>query len=117
MRPDAFAWLAGPGLYHGGLQLSASEDASILREHQLIPFPQLTDQTPLSMAITEFHFLTLYEDGVRAINRLSGEVAASCPPPREALVKSSTGTVNSTVKGVHILNQSKIQHISFIKYN
>ncbi|KAK3283679.1 hypothetical protein CYMTET_8639 [Cymbomonas tetramitiformis] len=80
-RPEAFAWLTGPGIYHGTLQFG--EDAHV-GEHSLLPFPNSGIHTPLSLAVTDYHFLLLYPDNLQAINRLSGEVVSNTPPPRDA---------------------------------
>jgi hypothetical protein len=55
----------------------------MVREHTIMPFPaSLPLGSPISMAVTEYHYLLLYEDSLQAVNRLSGTVASRCPAPR-----------------------------------
>eukprot|EP00898_Chlorokybus_atmophyticus_P003117 jgi/Chlat1/3806/Chrsp259S03935 len=73
-RAERFAWLAGPGLYHGRLLLSAQAhsqasyvapgDEDIVADAALLPYKafQPEDVTPISMTVTDFHFLLLYQD-------------------------------------------------------
>lgn len=82
--------VSGPGIYHGTLVFpSASNDLhpgdGVIDSASLVPYP--SDQTashsesneqpanlPISMALTEWHFILLYEDKVRAIDLLSDKV-------------------------------------------
>ncbi|KAL1919217.1 uncharacterized protein VTP21DRAFT_1909 [Calcarisporiella thermophila] len=81
-----FAWLTGPGIYHGDLVFgSQSAGDSVIDNAQLLPYPGTsqdefsTDPSyaadgPLSLALTKFHFILLYKDRVRAICRLNDQL-------------------------------------------
>eukprot|EP01104_Vermistella_antarctica_P010093 TRINITY_DN2663_c0_g1_i4.p1 TRINITY_DN2663_c0_g1~~TRINITY_DN2663_c0_g1_i4.p1 ORF type:complete len:947 (-),score=277.56 TRINITY_DN2663_c0_g1_i4:38-2878(-) len=77
---QSFAWLADPGIYHGDLVFGSQNTGdAVMTETQLI-----SDQVapkPLSLVLTEFHFLLLYPDRFIAISRLSGEVVQSIRLP------------------------------------
>lgn len=98
--PQSMAWLAGPGIYHGRLSFPSSNDAvhpgdGIIESASLVPFPsgpikpthvsstvsspakqqqQQTTETPKSMALTEWHFVVLYEEKIKAVSLLSDKV-------------------------------------------
>lgn len=67
--------LQGSGIYHGTLNFeSTSED--FIDAVQLLPYPSLTTgvegpETPQSIALTEFHFILLYNDRVAAVCNLN----------------------------------------------
>ena len=88
---ETIAWLAGPGIYFATLKLILPPNSSNhLAERQLLQYSDLglgavgvgsndddADNeafAPLSMALTEFHFLLLYPMKVLAVNRQSGTV-------------------------------------------
>jgi hypothetical protein len=84
-RPDRFAWLRSDGVLIGSLSLSTSSPSSpIATPNRVISLPnhdaQLTGSFPVSISISEFHVLLLYEhDGLHALNMLSGEGVESLP--------------------------------------
>ena len=55
VRPKRFAWLAGPGLYRGGLDLTLEtappSELDYLIEHNLLPLPLTPSlqETPISV--------------------------------------------------------------------
>ncbi len=78
-----FALLTVHGVYHGslssagGASSSAASSSSLvpaecILEPGLLPYEQ-TDGTPLSINLTEFHFVLLYRDRLSIVNRLSGD--------------------------------------------
>lgn len=74
-----FAWLTGPGVYHGALVFgsqNAGED--VMADQDLMPYPLTKDQegaTPVGLVVTEFHYLILYDSMLQAVSRLNGNVA------------------------------------------
>lgn len=81
---ESFTWLTGPGIYHGAL-VYGSQNAgdSVVDDVQLLQYPatpsddnsgKLITQIPISVALTEFHFILLYEDRVRAICQLNDQI-------------------------------------------
>ncbi|KAK0526251.1 tethering complex subunit [Tilletia horrida] len=69
--PKALAWMTDPGIYYGSLSLpTQSSGDSLIDSANLLPYPALNSsegdglQKPVSMALTDFHFLLLYKDQV-----------------------------------------------------
>ncbi|KAG0626001.1 hypothetical protein M758_2G095100 [Ceratodon purpureus] len=80
-RAERFAWLAGPGIYHGHLNFGTiqSLDAeSNVEQKWLLDYSKLMDGpgTPrrLSLALSEFHFLVLMNNMLKVVNRVSQKV-------------------------------------------
>ncbi|KIY45750.1 hypothetical protein FISHEDRAFT_76299 [Fistulina hepatica ATCC 64428] len=76
--PKTMAWLTGPGIYHGTMNFQSATD-DLIDATALLPYPQFTDSSsnepPLSMAVTEFHFVLLYRDRIAAVCRLDDSLA------------------------------------------
>ncbi|KAJ3274967.1 hypothetical protein HK104_003995, partial [Borealophlyctis nickersoniae] len=80
--PKTFAWLTAPGLYHGSLVFGNQNIGdSVVDNAQLLPViasssdvPFSTEDIPISVNITEFHYLLLFKDRIKAIHSLSSEV-------------------------------------------
>lgn len=84
----AIAWLTGPGIYHGILSFHDQQVGdSVIDSANLLPYPAMAldsqdDQgreetvaeIPLSIALTEFHFILLYRDRIMAISSLDDRV-------------------------------------------
>lgn len=68
------------GIYHGSLNIeSNSED--LIDSAQLLPYPVLTlpagrdaDQLPISLSLTEFHFILLYKDRIVGVCNLDDKL-------------------------------------------
>lgn len=82
---QAFAWLTGPGVYHGKLVYGSQEvgdavtqDCSFLAysvpasEHRAAP-GRAGAHVPIAVLMTEFHYLLLYEHTLQCVNVLSEE--------------------------------------------
>jgi hypothetical protein len=98
--PQTFAWLTGAGIYHGNLDFSEA-DEHVLKDTNLLPFPPTSyDETtgtlvtdiPISIVITEFHFILLYPGYVRAIGRLNDKIVYEevIPLNKNEVVKGMT---------------------------
>ncbi|XP_006454639.1 hypothetical protein AGABI2DRAFT_176125 [Agaricus bisporus var. bisporus H97] len=76
--PKRMAWMTAAGIYHGSLKIDTEAEDHI-DNAQLLPYPTLTGlgtgDLPLSLALTEFHFLALYKDRVVGICNLNDHVA------------------------------------------
>jgi tetratricopeptide (TPR) repeat protein len=87
-RSKSFAWLAGPGIYHGQL-LFGSQNAgdSVITNATLCPYQPVDEgsapRAPLSIAVTEFHFLLAYSDCLMAVSKLSDERVFEWRPPQK----------------------------------
>ncbi|KAN0063802.1 tethering complex subunit [Thecaphora frezii] len=95
---SALAWLTGPGVYHGLVSYSDQDVGdSVIDSANLLPYPavalegsgdggdgsggQTIAEIPLSIALTEFHFILLYQDRVMAISSLDDQVIFEEPLP------------------------------------
>ncbi|GAA5932223.1 hypothetical protein JCM3775_001164 [Rhodotorula graminis] len=86
--PKSMAWLTAPGIYRGQLVFpSSSADLQpgdgIIDTASLIPFPSdpasffpsgEQQDPPISMALTEWHFVLLYDDKICAVDLLTDKV-------------------------------------------
>lgn len=80
--------LVAAGIYHGNLDFESNSD-DLIDSAQLLPHPALPASpslspsrqdaaqtaTPISIALTEFHFLLLYRDRVLGISNLDEQLA------------------------------------------
>ncbi|GAA5965015.1 hypothetical protein JCM8115_005683 [Rhodotorula mucilaginosa] len=84
-RPKSMAWMTGPGVYHGNLVFPPpSSDLqpgdAVIDSASLIPYPLdssgtfSAEEQPLSMALTEHHFVLLYSDKICAVDILTDKV-------------------------------------------
>ena len=82
------AWLTGPGVYHGVLNLADQKPGgSVIDSANLLPYPAVAvddandrnngnggidpvAEIPLSISLTQFHFLLLYRDRIMGISSL-----------------------------------------------
>jgi hypothetical protein len=89
----SFAWLTGPGIYHGSLVFGSQNPGdSVMADTQLLPYPydesrQRRLASPLSLVLSEFHFLLLYEDRFIAVSQLDNTIAHE-----ESLGRGSRGS-------------------------
>lgn len=83
--PQMFVWLTGAGIYQGDLDFveGDKDDQRIIDNAKLLPFPpttydedsgNLVTDIPISIVITEFHYILLYADYVRAVCRLNDKI-------------------------------------------
>ncbi|KAJ3158697.1 hypothetical protein HDU86_002662 [Geranomyces michiganensis] len=82
--PKAFTWLTSAGLFCGDLTFGNQFlGDSVVNNAQLLPYPRSVDTPvqdpsamvlPISVNITEFHYLLLYENAIKALNILTNEV-------------------------------------------
>ena len=77
-----------PGIYHGSFNFDSTSD-DLIDGAQLLPYPNFPQplstspnnkapelgEVPISMALTEYHFLLLYRDRVVGISNLNEELA------------------------------------------
>ncbi|KAJ8378135.1 hypothetical protein AAFF_G00247730 [Aldrovandia affinis] len=73
--PKAFAWMMGNGVLYG--QLDYGRPDSLLSDVQVWEYPadiDLAANKPISIVLTQFHFLLLLPDRVRAVCTLNGQV-------------------------------------------
>ena len=77
---ESIAWLTSPGIYHAKLQLilSSASASSHLSDRQLLQYADLSSSgrndynyPPLSIALTEYHFLLLYPMNLLVVNKKS----------------------------------------------
>ncbi|KAL4241619.1 VPS18 family protein [Abortiporus biennis] len=85
--PKALAWMTAAGIYHGSLNFDSGSD-DLIDGAQLLPYPTFPVSpsmsprsrqpdlggVPLSIALTEFHFVLLYRDRVVAVSNLNEQL-------------------------------------------
>ncbi|XP_018420875.1 PREDICTED: vacuolar protein sorting-associated protein 18 homolog [Nanorana parkeri] len=69
--PTSFAWMMGNGVLYGTLDFSRPD--SVLTDVQVWEYPSSVDK-PMSIVLTQFHFLLLMPDRIKAICTLNGQV-------------------------------------------
>ncbi|RPD81956.1 hypothetical protein L226DRAFT_528166 [Lentinus tigrinus ALCF2SS1-7] len=86
--PQTVAWMNAAGIYHGNLDFESTSD-DLIDGAQLLPYPTVASSpslsptrqnvasnvVPLSMSLTEFHFLLLYRDRVLGVSNLNQQLA------------------------------------------
>ncbi|TFK77229.1 hypothetical protein BDN72DRAFT_953692 [Pluteus cervinus] len=76
--PQSLAWMTEPGVYHGTLNFESFSD-DMIDGAQLLPYPTLAtstaQETPISVALTEFHFILLYKNKIVGVNTLNEALA------------------------------------------
>ncbi|XP_053330485.1 vacuolar protein sorting-associated protein 18 homolog isoform X2 [Spea bombifrons] len=69
--PGSFAWMMGNGVLYGNLDFSRPD--SVLTDVQVWEYSS-NNEKPMSIVLTQFHFLLLMPDRVKAICTLNGQV-------------------------------------------
>uniref|UniRef100_A0A8C4Q9Y5 Vacuolar protein sorting-associated protein 18 homolog n=2 Tax=Eptatretus burgeri TaxID=7764 RepID=A0A8C4Q9Y5_EPTBU len=72
--PRAFAWMTGSGVYYGSLD--CGRQGSLLTDTQQWTYPtdlSADHKHPLSITLTQFHFLLLFPDHLSAVCTLNGQ--------------------------------------------
>ncbi|KAM8920736.1 vacuolar protein sorting-associated protein 18 homolog [Pelodytes ibericus] len=69
--PMAFAWMMGNGVLYGNVEFSKPD--SVLTDVQVWEYSSANER-PLAIVLTQFHFLLLLPDRVKAICILNGQV-------------------------------------------
>jgi hypothetical protein len=72
LLPTTLAWMSAPGIYHGSLNF-ASASESLIAGASLLTYPP-SYGPPISLLLTEFHFVLLYADRVLALSTLDERV-------------------------------------------
>ncbi|PWN40101.1 hypothetical protein IE81DRAFT_325904 [Ceraceosorus guamensis] len=109
--PKSLAWLTGPGVYYGRLLfVEDSSDESVLVSANLLPYPAVSAleeqgedgavaEIPLSIALSEFHFLLLYQDRITGISALDDRVVfeeALPLKPHERVIRTTFDPARKT---------------------
>ena len=61
--PEAFAWLTGPGVYHGTLEFrpQSRPGDSLFKSKGLLPYSS-KDSSASGVLLTEYHYFLLFPD-------------------------------------------------------
>ncbi|KAJ7596930.1 Pep3/Vps18/deep orange family-domain-containing protein [Mycena floridula] len=85
--PKSLAWMTAPGIYHGNLNFESTSD-DYIDMADVLPYPFLSSSsgsnasdTPLSIALTEFHYIVVYSDRITAICHLDDKLTYEEPLP------------------------------------
>lgn len=77
--PKRMAWMTAAGVYHGSLKVAEADSEDHIDNAQLLPYPSLpglgSEDFPLSLSLTEFHFLLLFKDRIIGICNLNDHIA------------------------------------------
>jgi len=74
-RATSFAMLTGKGIFHGKLQFGSQNPGdNVIQEAAYRTCDAAEHSKPVSLAVTEFHFLLLFHNRLQVISRLSDEV-------------------------------------------
>ncbi|CAI2181674.1 1175_t:CDS:10 [Funneliformis geosporum] len=113
-----FAWLTGPGIYHGSLVFGSQDVGdSVIDSAKLLPYPTTpsdndtsttSTEVPLSFALTEFHFILLYKERVKAICQLNDQIVFDDFIPLKAGEEVRTMTVDNVKNTFWIYTDSSI---------
>jgi len=110
-----FAWLTNPGIYHGSLVFGSQDVGdSVIDSAKLLPYPttssnnDMSAEVPLSIALTEFHFILLYKERVKAICQLNDQVVFDDIIPLKAGEEVRTMTVDNVKNTFWIYTDSSI---------
>ncbi|CAM6102948.1 unnamed protein product [Calypogeia fissa] len=117
-RMEQFAWLAGPGIYHGHVNMASSNsEDNHLDQKSLLKYSKISGESssakPCALVLTEFHFLVLYEHSLKVVNIASQQVVDD---KRLDLTLSTTrmlGLCSDTAAGVYYAyNENSIFEIA-----
>lgn len=74
--PYRFAWMAESGLFHGYFKFKSDLNAgdSPIAKAQLLKYPDTTRPGPVSMAVSDHHFLLVYLDKFQCIRQIDESV-------------------------------------------
>ncbi|KAL0071839.1 tethering complex subunit [Marasmius tenuissimus] len=78
--PKALAWMTGPGIYHGKLNFSSNSD-DLIDSADVLPYPPPASEFPISVALTEFHYVLLYKDRLVGVCSLHDKTVYEEPLP------------------------------------
>eukprot|EP00656_Telonema_subtile_P011843 TRINITY_DN15907_c0_g4_i2.p1 TRINITY_DN15907_c0_g4~~TRINITY_DN15907_c0_g4_i2.p1 ORF type:complete len:1063 (-),score=256.58 TRINITY_DN15907_c0_g4_i2:63-3251(-) len=106
-RVRSFVWMAGAGICYGDVSLGDANDEregiakDIVQNQSLLPYLE-TDANgqghPIGVNLTEFHFVLLYPDHMRILNKLSQETVYQKNFGASRLVGKLRGLVRDPVK-------------------
>eukprot|EP00057_Strongylocentrotus_purpuratus_P024183 XP_011678657.1 PREDICTED: LOW QUALITY PROTEIN: vacuolar protein sorting-associated protein 18 homolog [Strongylocentrotus purpuratus] len=68
--PKTFAWMTGPGVYFGSFDFSSQSRDNLTCDSHLLPYPARDQESflrPISVVLTEFHVLLLFQDRVKIL--------------------------------------------------
>jgi len=91
---DCYFEFQGPGIYHGSLNLEVSTEDHI-DAAQLLPYPSFgassseIPEAPLSLSLTEFHFILLYKNRIVGICNLDDKITYEETLPIVSIMKLS----------------------------
>ena len=73
-RAQMFALMSKEGIFHGKLLANSHPTSeNVMMEAHLLPYANI-EETPISIAATEYHFIALLSDRVQFISRLNGSL-------------------------------------------
>ncbi|XP_054749145.2 vacuolar protein sorting-associated protein 18 homolog [Lytechinus pictus] len=68
--PKTFAWMTGPGVYFGSFDFNSQSRDNLTCDSHLLPYPTRDQESfvrPISVVLTEFHVLLLFQDRIKIL--------------------------------------------------
>jgi hypothetical protein len=95
-RAQSFALMTGVGIYHGSLLFTSAQNSSenVIMEAQLLQYTHTEFEMPVSIGVTEFHFVLLGLGRLQVVSRLNSRVVQDIP------LESEWGTPLALVRDV-----------------
>ncbi|KAJ4484856.1 Pep3/Vps18/deep orange family-domain-containing protein [Lentinula edodes] len=80
--PRSLAWMTAPGIYHGNLNFESTTD-DFIDAADVLPYNTSggVSEVPLSIALTDFHYVILYKDRIAGVCNLDDKVTYEEPLP------------------------------------
>ncbi|KIK70851.1 hypothetical protein GYMLUDRAFT_32922 [Collybiopsis luxurians FD-317 M1] len=80
--PKLLAWMTAPGIYHGTLNFESATD-DYIDAADVLPYSSSGDvvEFPVSIALTEFHYVILYKDRIAGVCHLNDKLVYEEPLP------------------------------------
>ncbi|KAJ3721541.1 Pep3/Vps18/deep orange family-domain-containing protein [Lentinula raphanica] len=80
--PRSLAWMTAPGIYHGNINFESTSD-DFIDAADVLPYTASASgsQLPISVALTDFHYVILYKDRIAGVCNLDDKLTYEEPLP------------------------------------
>lgn len=102
--PRAFAWMTERGICHGRLELP-SQGESAIGSSTILKFDR--NRSPVSMTVTDLHFVCAFPDYIRAIRKLDEKVVAELTVLPSSAPQAARNRVGK-IQGISVDSQTQI---------
>ncbi|KAI8088938.1 Pep3/Vps18/deep orange family-domain-containing protein [Halteromyces radiatus] len=117
---EIFAWVTGPGVYQGRIDVKSEKTDDLIDNAQLILYPtsvlqdgstQQQPDIPIAMSLTAFHIIFLYQHRVKVICHLNNKLVYDESIPLESNEKIQGLAVDNSQKTYWIYTTAAIYEI------